>query len=148
MKGNEERFYYLLNEAGGSWPLIQLQSTATSIYFAQKQYSEMINAAEEGLALLKEHQLVYAAAFYNQAAIGYKNVGNFDKALELYQRIESIYGTIFQKDSPEWGQWHQNIGTCYRSLHRYSDAAFHYQAALPLLQKRFPLNDWRVANLY
>ncbi len=94
--------------------------------------------AEASLSIRKEisgEDNSDTATTYNNIGIVYAYLGDYDKALEYYNKALSILQKILGEEHPDTAMSYNNIGTVYAYLGDYDKALEYYNKALSIRQK-------------
>lgn len=77
----------------------------------------------------------FLPSIYNGMGISYKNLGQFDKALEYYRKSEELYNKIYPPNYPQNGDLLSNIGNILSLQGNYSDGIRYFSHAIELYEK-------------
>ncbi|MBP3408177.1 MAG: tetratricopeptide repeat protein, partial [Bacteroidaceae bacterium] len=114
-------------------------------------YSEAQVVNDEWLSLCKEHlgeKHVSTAASYNNIGVAYYSLGDYDKALEYYNRAHDIRLDVLGENHPGVAASYSNIGVAYYSLGDYDKALEYYNKALGIQLNVLGENHSGVATSY
>ena len=115
------------------------------------RYSEAQVVNNEWLALCIRYlgeKHVSTATSYNNIGAVYKNLGDYDKALDYYNKSLSICLEVFGDNHPYVATRYNNIGAVYYNLGDYDNALDYYNKSLSIRLEVFGDNHPYVAQSY
>lgn len=100
---------------------------------AEEQLSRALRIRQKQLK--ESNELI--AASYNDLGLVYSMTDN-DKALEYYEKAQSIYHQLHGNEHPKVAIASTNIGFIYTNLELYGDAINNFESALAIWEKVYP----------
>jgi tetratricopeptide (TPR) repeat protein len=88
------------------------------------------------------------ALYYNQLVYIKNNQGDYEKAIEYYEKALEIEQKTLPPNHPDLATSYNNIGLVYMNMGEYSKALFFYEQALEIYQKSLPSNHPSLATSY
>lgn len=102
-------------------------------YMALKQFDKAIVALEQSL----KYDHTNPACYYSIGSC-YAQSGNFDKAIEIFNKIENLTTDLSIKSST-----YNNTGMCYLNLKQYQNALMYFQKVLNI----YPTDKAALSNM-
>ena len=108
------------------------------------------NKAEEVFKVLLEQTSneLKKAYYYNQIGSAKKRKGDYEEALEYFERVLAIEQKILPSNHPSLAITYNNIGGVYHNLRKYSKALIYYQKDLEISLATLSSNDPLLAISY
>jgi tetratricopeptide (TPR) repeat protein len=88
------------------------------------------------------------AIYYNQLGYIKDHQGDYEKAIEYYEKGLEIEGKTLTPNHPDFAQSYNNIGGVYNNMGEYSKALSFYEKALEIKQKTLSPNHLDLATSY
>lgn len=116
---------------------LQKYIVASRIFYDLKQFSQAIRCVQAGLKLASESDMKHRSSFFNILGLINQIQGNFDEAVEYYQKTLQIDADL--NDSDGQASSLNNLGSIYVSKGAYD-------SALEMYEQSYAIN--KQANLY
>jgi len=88
------------------------------------------------------------AGLYNDIGLLHNNKGDYDIALEYYQKALEIYEKVFGTEHPDTAKSYNYIGLLYNNQGNYDKALEYYMKALEIREKLFGTGYFDTATSY
>eukprot|EP00557_Chaetoceros_sp_GSL56_P001646 CAMPEP_0176503402 /NCGR_PEP_ID=MMETSP0200_2-20121128/15343_1 /TAXON_ID=947934 /ORGANISM="Chaetoceros sp., Strain GSL56" /LENGTH=762 /DNA_ID=CAMNT_0017902689 /DNA_START=2361 /DNA_END=4649 /DNA_ORIENTATION=- len=137
--------------------ILQMVEETTGAEVLNNQVNDMLRkwiskildefAARESLGPNGEAEQIRLAWMLNRIGLVYDNQGEYDNALEYYERAHSIKNKVLGPDHPDLATTYNNMGSIYENQGDYQKALDYYEKARDL-QKNNPDQYNNLANTY
>jgi tetratricopeptide (TPR) repeat protein len=131
--------------------IVKCQNALKTIPLDKDKHEKTLKTINESIDDLMETSKTkdFSQAF-NHSHMGdnYRNMGQFDRALESYNTALQIWRKSFNDDHQEVGRCYNNIGLIYEKKEEYDAAVNYYQKALTILEKYLPANHSELGEIY
>lgn len=108
----------------------------------------MINIMESVMGSLVQERSERIATLYKNLGLGYKQMGDYAKALEYYEKELSIKETKLGMDHPKIVTTYNNFAEVYKANGNYDKALEYYCKALKICEKKSDKNRSDTATIY
>ncbi len=115
------------------------------------QLSEAIDSFRMSLEIRKRlfgPQSYDVAIAHSALGIMYKNIGDYDNAIEYYQLTEEYYLKDFQKNALRIARLYNNMGNVYMNTFNYTSALDYYNRAIDIYSSQSEMDVQDIAGLF
>lgn len=125
----------------------------------ERQYGtneKALSAANAVMALLEEKDMTFsrpAAYIYLNCATVYKNAGDGETALSLYERAEKCFNRFYPAGARDFSGLYNNMAACFWNEKDFPKAEYYYLRAAGILERHADVCDlsvtyFNLAELY
>ena len=122
----------------------KLKYLSAKEYFDRVLYDQALKEIKKSISLDEEKTDKYIA-LYSQILY---TIGEYDKALEYYQKSLKIREKVYGKEHPDTAESYNNIGSVYNSKGEYDKALEYYQKSLKICEKVYGKEHPSTATSY
>lgn len=129
--------------------ILQILNELIGYYRVTSEKDKLLQTIEESLALLDALQLQgttpYATTLLN-AATGYRSIGQLEKSLEFYQKVEEIYALQINKNDMLLAGFYNNFSLLHQEMGDYEQAEKCLLRALEIVRENHADYEIAVTN--
>jgi len=126
----------------------EFENPDSAIYY----YTQAKNLSFENIDKSEKTKILYIVSIRLTGFI-YDNLGNYEKAIELFQKTIDIIIDFKNNSSEEFKEQlnyqlsssYSNIGSTYTNLSKYDQAMIYYQKSLKISEESFKSNNKQIA---
>lgn len=108
----------------------------------------MIEITELAISVVDQKETVQIATIYCEVGLGYKSLGEFNKALEYYKLAIAIRESELGEECPLTATTYNSLGSVYRDMSIYGKALEYYEKAKKIRESKLGKDHIDTAGTY